>query len=247
MSTALPLSRSSPPVLREPSAFRPVAPWWHTALLSAILIGLAVAGAVFQKAATAHPDVARRPSQVVPLYLSLLIMEWGLVLYVQRAGLRRSGTTLRELIGGRWRTWKDVLRDAALAIGLWAVAKLVMSGMERLLARDPAASIGGYLPREAGEVALWVLLSLTAGFVEELVFRGYFQRQFEALTRSPWIALVLQSLLFGVSHGYQGGVACTKIVLLGGMYGLVARWRRSLRPGMITHALTDILGGIFLV
>jgi len=77
-----------------------------------------------------------------------------------------------------------------------------------------------------------------------VVFRGYFQQQFEAWTRSPSIALLLQAALFAVSHGYQGARACAKIAVFGVLFGLVALWRGSLRPGMIAHALTDIVGGI---
>jgi membrane protease YdiL (CAAX protease family) len=174
----------------------------------------------------------------------MLAAEWGLLFYVWRAGLRRGGTTLGELIGGRWSSRREFARDAGLAVVLCAGAMIVMSGMERLLGHGHDASIQGFLPRRAVEVALWVLLSLSAGFVEEVVFRGYFQRQFEAWTRSPLLALLLQAALFAVSHGYQGALACAKIAVFGGLFGLVALWRRSLRPGMIAHALTDIVGGI---
>ena len=88
---------------------------------------------------------------------------------------------------------------------------------------------------------------MSAGFCEEFVFRGYLQRQFTAWLGSPWIALSLQALLFGVSHGYQGFLACAHITLYGVLFGLLALWRRSLRPGMIAHAMTDILAGIFRI
>jgi membrane protease YdiL (CAAX protease family) len=78
-----------------------------------------------------------------------------------------------------------------------------------------------------------------------VAFRGYFQRQFAVFTRSKWIALFLQSALFGISHGYQGLEACLKIAIFGVLYGMLALWRRSLRPGMIAHTGSDILSGIF--
>jgi len=34
------------------------------------------------------------------------------------------------------------------------------------------------------------------------------------------------------------------ITVLGGIYGLMAHWRRSLKPGMIAHAWTDIFSGL---
>lgn len=90
-------------------------------------------------------------------------------------------------------------------------------------------------------------MSVSAGICEKLVFRGYFQRQFQVFTHSKWIALFLQAALFGISHGYQGLEASVKIALFGALYGLFALWRGSLRPGMIAHAGGDILSGIFRI
>src|ERR1700730_3658534 len=57
--------------------------------------------------------------------------------------------------------------------------------------------------------------------------------------------IFLQAALFGISHGYQGVEAAVKIAIFGALYGLIALWRGSLRPGMIAHAGSDILSGIF--
>jgi hypothetical protein len=110
---------------------------------------------------------------------------------------------------------------------------------------EHAASFQAFLPQRAVQILLWIGVCISAGICEEFVFRGYFQRQFEALTHRTWIALVLQSLLFGISHGYQGIEACVKIALYGSLFGLLALWRKSLRPGMMAHAWSDILSGIF--
>ena len=108
-----------------------------------------------------------------------------------------------------------------------------------------AASIDTYLPQRAVEILLWIGVSISAGICEEFVFRGYFQKQFEAFAHTKWIALILQAVLFGISHGYQGVQACLQIAVFGALYGLLALWRKSLRPGMIAHAGSDILSGIF--
>jgi hypothetical protein len=34
------------------------------------------------------------------------------------------------------------------------------------------------------------------------------------------------------------------IALFGAMFGIMADWRRSVRPGMIAHAWQDSLGGL---
>jgi hypothetical protein len=231
----------------ETRLYRPVAPWWHTAVLIAFFACLTLGGALFQRAATSHPQATGHQPGAATLYFSLILGEWGLVMYVWRGGLRRSRTSLRDVIGGRWQSGRDVLRDLAIGAGLLITWKLLDSGMERLFGSGHAASIAGFLPQHGIESALWVLLSMSAGVCEELVFRGYLQRQFLAWTGSPWIAVLLQSVIFGISHGYQGAMACAKIAAFGALFGLTALWCRSLRPGMMAHATTDILAGLFRI
>lgn len=223
----------------------PVASRRHTVVVVGIFVLLMLVGIVSRHGAGMRIGSPSERPNMLPSYLSLMAAEWGLFYYVWKVGLRRAGVRVSDIVGGRWSSWKDVLRDAALALALLAVWMVVQIALSRLFGASQAASVKSLLPRGAAEVALWIPLSITAGFCEEFVFRGYFQRQFEAFTHSRWIALVLQAALFGVSHGYQGGRACLKITVFGVLFGLLALWRKSLRPGMAAHAMTDIIAGIF--
>jgi membrane protease YdiL (CAAX protease family) len=231
------------PRIESPSP-KLIAPWWHTALLVALFLGLALSGAFFQRQARSEAGGLQQHPHLVPLYLSLIAMEWGLVYYVWK-GLQRTGTKLSELIGGKWASIKDVLADAGLALGLWSTWKLAETAWDRWLGIGHAASIQTLLPQRALEILLWIGVSMSAGVCEELVFRGYFQRQFHAYSHSLWVAWLLQALLFGISHGYQGIEACVRIAVYGALFGLLALWRGSLRPGMMAHAWSDTLSGIF--
>ena len=224
-----------------------IAPLWHTALFVALFLALTLGGAFFQREARSEPGRILQHPNVVPLYLSLIAMEWGLFFYVWKGGLRRSGTKLRDLIGGRWQSLRDVAMDAMLALGIWTVWMILEKGWDHWFGPEHAASIQTFLPRRGVEILLWVAVSVSAGICEEVVFRGYFQRQFEAFTGSKWLALFLQAVLFGISHGYQGVQACVKIAIFGALFGLLALWRGSLRPGIIAHAGSDILSGIFRI
>jgi membrane protease YdiL (CAAX protease family) len=234
------------PGIESPSA-KLIAPSWHTALLVALFLGLALSGAVFQQRSGWKPGLLQQHPHVLPLYFSLIVMEWGLFYLVWKGGLGRSGTKLSELVGGRWANTKEVFVDVGLALGLWAVWIAIERAIDRWFGPGHAASIQTLLPQRMLETLLWIGVSISAGICEELVFRGYFQRQFHAYTHSRWIALFLQAVLFGVSHGYQGAAACAKITILGALYGSLALWRKSLRPGMMAHAWSDILSGTFRI
>jgi membrane protease YdiL (CAAX protease family) len=104
--------------------------------------------------------------------------------------------------------------------------------------------VGSMLPTGAIEIFVWVLLSSTAGFCEEVIYRGYFQRQIAGLFNSAWAGIVLQGIIFGGSHAYEGWQKMVQIGVFGILFGVLAHWRKSLRPGMIGHALFDIFQGI---
>jgi uncharacterized protein len=93
-------------------------------------------------------------------------------------------------------------------------------------------------------VTVHLLLVITAGLCEEVIFRGYLQRQFTALTQATIGGIVIQGIVFGASHGYQGWKYMLIITVFGIMFGLLAHWRRSLRPGIISHVLQDGVGGL---
>ena len=211
------------------------------------MLAVAAWGAMLQhRAAGAGHETLPRPGNLAWVYLPLLLMEWGLVLYVVRGGAR-AGTSVRDLIGGRWARPMDVARDLLLAAGIWGVWTLASLGIDHVLAADHAASPRSLLPHRPLEILMWIALSLSAGFSEELVFRGYFQSQFLAFTHRIAFAVALQAALFGITHGYQGVRACATITLYGVIMGVVAARRKSLRPGMIAHAWTDIASGIFRI
>jgi len=59
------------------------------------------------------------------------------------------------------------------------------------------------------------------------------------------LAVLFQGIVFGIGHSYQGLKQVVVITILGVLYGVLAAWRKNLRPGMIAHAFSDIVGGTF--
>lgn len=217
----------------------------HLALLLAILLGFSYIGAGGQ-----HRVVERfgRPA----FYTATILWEWVLLAYVW-VGMRRQRLSLAEITGGKWSAPEDVLLDLAVAGGFWIGAAVVLGAVGFALGlaaqarqADTLKNVGFLAPANAREIVLWLGLSATAGFCEEIVFRGYLQRQFIALTRSSVIGILLAAAVFGASHGYEGPARMVQIGVFGLMFGVLAHYRKSLRPGMIAHAWHDSFSGILL-
>lgn len=195
-----------------------------------------------------HPVAAHHK---IEQYLWTMTWEWlptGCVFL----GIRKR-VSLRELVGGRWNSIDDVMRDLGIAAAFWLVAASVLSFGAHLMhfdqggrMEDMKRQLGFLVPGTTLELMVWCLLSATAGFCEEVIFRGYLQRQFGAMTRSVAAGIVLSAIVFGASHGYEGGARMVLLAIFGLMFGVLALWRKSLRPGMIAHAWHDAFSGAVL-
>ena len=179
-------------------------------------------------------------------YAATMAWEWGVVGYVVW-GIRRRGKSLRDLIGGSWKRVLDFLIDFGVAFGFWIAALIVLGGVSHALhatgAREAARALA---PKGLAESLAWVALSMTAGFCEEVIFRGYLQRQFAAWTRNAPVGVVLSAAVFGAGHIYQGARATVLIGVFGLMFGILAESRKSLRPGIMTHAWHDAITGLLI-
>ena len=127
-----------------------------------------------------------------------------------------------------------------LVLQLWSVARLPVE--HRIAARPKMANVAFMLPHTRQEERWFVGLSLTAGYCEELLFRGYLPWVF-----APWLgsvgALAAVAVAFGASHFYQGRTGAIRATIAGFVMAAIAWISGSLIPGMIAHALIDIGGG----
>ena len=211
----------------------------HTTLVLAVLGGWSLLAKVFSDRLSA----ASNPNRV-SLYLVTIFLEW-FVFAIVVAGVRWSGASVLLVVGERWRSARQVLRDIGIAAGFWIVATALLWLFSKLLrVPDMAHNMQLMLPRGVAEIATWIALSVTAGICEETIFRGYLQRQFMFLTKSAPAGIVISAVAFGAAHAYQGPRFAILISLFGAMFGILAYWRGSVRPGMIAHAWQDSLGGV---
>lgn len=177
------------------------------------------------------------------LYFSIAALQLVFVWFV-RLGIRARGGELRDLLGKRWRTPLDAARDTALGL-LFVIALRFCSPFLQHLLGQFSANTNFLLPKGPAESFLWVAVSILAGVCEELVYRGYLQRQLWALSGSLPLAVGLQAAIFAVGHAYQGWRPAVITGIYGLAFGLLAAWRKSLLPGAIAHALIDVIGGLF--
>ena len=181
-------------------------------------------------------------------YLESTLIEWGLTILVLvrwiTADRPLSGMGLGEPSG--WRFWSAALVVLGLIVFITWQRLSVTRSTEDTVRDEVMAqleSLRPLLPHTGRELARFILLCVTAGICEEVLFRGYLLWYLSCLV--PIVpACLAGAALFGMAHAYQGsgGVLRTGGVGAGlvGLYLLSG----SLWLPMLLHAFIDVNSGL---
>jgi CAAX protease family protein len=102
------------------------------------------------------------------------------------------------------------------------------------------------LPKTSTERAVWIVVSISAGVCEEVLYRGWLLSLFAATLGSVWLGLLISSIVFGFAHAYQGRPAILGTGVIGAVFGFLFIFSGSLIPGQVLHAAMDLNNGLAL-
>ncbi|HEX6904932.1 MAG TPA: CPBP family intramembrane glutamic endopeptidase [Thermoanaerobaculia bacterium] len=134
---------------------------------------------------------------------------------------------------------REIGLGLALGLGAWLVVLMILMAIGLAL-----YALGGEkaMPQEAPAVVPFiaglpilvrVLISLSAGVVEETFFRGFLQ---------PRMGIALSTAFFALAHlSYGQPFMLVGITLLSLIYALIVRWRQSVWAAIAAHSLFDAI------
>jgi membrane protease YdiL (CAAX protease family) len=142
----------------------------------------------------------------------------------------------------------DVIPGAEVAI-TWAVlicaAGILLFVMSQLIGnrmgwRGEESMLQRMRPVDRRDF-VWIVLILspTAGFCEELIYRGFLISRLLDLTGSMTVSVLISSAIFGVSHLYQGPWGALRAGLIGLLLAVPVATLGTIVPSIIAHALID--------
>jgi membrane protease YdiL (CAAX protease family) len=220
-------------------------PTLFDAVVVALLVLVVPIGAVIELRRLERDVASGKLDARLRMYRSTMRWQWGTAALLL-AGWVAAGRSLAHL-GIEWpRGWR-----------FWACAALALVVIAALLAqrraaerrpefaarvRDAAGPITFMLPASPNELRLFTWLGITAGIVEELVYRGYVMWVLGAVAPT-WVALVGSSLAFGAGHAYQGVTGVAKTAAVGLVAGGVYLFSGSIWIPMLLHAAIDVVNG----
>ena len=177
---------------------------------------------------------------VTPGYIAVVV---AFTAALVRAGLPLSRVGFGIRLGAR-QLLLAVVAIAALrvaAIFLEPIFEALLGGPRNL---DRFSDVQG----SAGSLVALLAASWTiAAFGEEIAYRIVLMRGFSFVLgdsgTAKWLALVLQALMFGLIHAYQGPTGILSSATSGLIFGavtLVGRW--SIWPAAIAHGINNTIG-----
>jgi membrane protease YdiL (CAAX protease family) len=240
-----------------------LAPIWHTVVLVLVIATVSIAGSMH--AAQQQPMHNRYATYAATGVMELLMLAWV------AWGMRLRRIPIRTLFGDLPSGMRGLFADLGVAIIFWLVSLMALGTVGATWTSVQAWVTHSTAPWHVGsapiaparnqaeqtmlqvapsnlhEAAAWALLCLLVGFVEESVFRGYFQGQFTAWARgNVFLGVLFSAVLFGAAHGYQGLRNIVLLVVFGALFSLLMLYRRSLRPCILAHSLHDLVAGLAL-
>jgi membrane protease YdiL (CAAX protease family) len=257
----------TPPV--APPALAAIAPAWHTAVLVASIVVFSIHGA--SRFSAAHGDINRLATYSFTAAMEALLLAWVLFgLRLKKVPLRSllgarslslhsiaqdlcfavvfwiiSLMVLGSLNVAWSRTESALAHRTATTNAAGQAGKAGQSLASYPSQLETLRALKQLAPANGREIAAWMLLCMMVGFTEEIVFRGYLQRQFIGWARGSvgW-GVLASAVVFGSGHAYEGAHGMVLITVFGVLFSLLALYRRSLRAGIFAHAWHDLIAGL---
>lgn len=178
------------------------------------------------------------PQLLIQTYKSILVMQWGMclpvviILALQKDGLVSTG--LHFLTNPL-----SILGLVAGTVAGYQLVRLLPYPKKRLIkAKKRLKDVMYIVPKNEPEYKWSVILSITAGICEEILFRGLFY-EFLLPYMTPVYAILLVNIMFGLGHAGTKFKNMIQTMGLGLLWSITYYFTDSLWAPILMHILVD--------
>jgi uncharacterized protein len=144
---------------------------------------------------------------------------------------------------GWWLAGAIILALLLAAVYARTIARIAgLPQARRIKLQSQFGQVASVVPHSRHELCWFIALSLSAGFCEEFVFRGYLIWVFQQMV-GLWGAAAISIAAFAAGHAYQGRRGVISAGIGGALFTLLMLIFKSLWLVMALHAMVDICQG----
>ena len=170
----------------------------------------------------------------IKIYLGTIYTQWSLALFCLVLWWYSSRTWPQLGFSTQFsNTWWIAAIAVVLVIVLLTVQLFSVSSLSEKASKQIFTQVKQqlpFMPTNSKEASYFNLLGLTAGIVEELLWRGYLIWYLSHYV-NYWQALLISLLAFTLAHSYQGVSQLYKVGLVGGLLTGVIWFKRKSMAG----------------
>ncbi len=192
---------------------------------------------------------AGQPASRVRIYVETSIMEWvflaalGIAWWILGRPITDLG--LKNLEGLQlWGGTAVLVVIIGLLVYSWQIARRA-SKEERIKQSDGLGRLVHFVPHNSRDLRYFFGVSITAGIVEEIVYRG-FALWYLGSFMPLWAAVAVSSVGFGLVHSYQGASWAVRAGLVGLGFAIYYVLTGSIWLPILAHIALDILQGLMV-
>jgi membrane protease YdiL (CAAX protease family) len=206
-----------------------------------VAFALAVVGPILDIILTPRLKASQNPNKRLYNYAGIV----GLSVLFTVLGVQWLGSEALQSPFGPLHPALTALSVGIAGLLIWAlgrpVLKIVRKPELRAKTHRQLAVIDFMVPQSVAERRAFILVCLSAGICEEILFRNFLIRYFQLAPWGwpLWLAVVVSLILFGLNHLYQGWRGALSTVIMAAMFAVMVAGFGSLIPAMVLHALVD--------
>jgi len=178
------------------------------------------------------------PLQANNMVSGLALTLWGLILLSGLAIVRVQGLEYKKLLSFKKINWEIVTGTFLFQSGFLPIVIYLNTFVMKLMPipKGWMESFDDSLTADLSVTTLFLLMALSPGICEEILFRGAILGTLRQRWK-PWKSIVVSSLMFGFLHFSVYRLFATSV--LGGAFGWMLIQTGSIYPGMIAHAWSN--------
>jgi membrane protease YdiL (CAAX protease family) len=201
---------------------------YYVFLVGVFLPGLSVYSHFKLKAGAPFPSKTTLRKQALGLHAFTFLLAW--------ITWKKFGQPLFPHYAIRW-------KGAVLGVATLVAFVVAIYPVWKSRALKKREQLYRSVPQSAGEMRSWVLVSLSAGFVEEIVYRGVLFGILMHWAGNWWAAATLCAASFALGHAIQGWKATAIIFAMSIIFQGLVWVTGTLYVAMVVHASYDIIAG----